>query len=91
MTRFGARDVANQFKLLGRFSDVTVSKHGEEWRVELWNVNSASGNRNLTVIDFLPKDEKAFKLAKKMALGKASERDQAAFGRMKAEREVNNS
>jgi hypothetical protein len=96
MTREQAIEMASAFRATQKFTDVRAEQFGGEfaktsnpWQVLLWSINARAGNRNLTVVeDYRPKMVGAIT---RKALGKATARDQEAFRRIAAEREMNRS
>ena len=70
-----------------------------KWCVELWSVNPKAGNRTVTIVrdpisptDDAPRppaDMAEAKRIARLAKGKATEQDRAAFARAAAERAVN--
>lgn len=104
MTQDQAVAVAAMFREIGGFTEVRVSQQGGEfalpgnpWEVQLWAVNAAAGNRNLTVVrdPVSPTDDApappanlaAAKRIARLAKGKATARDRAALARIAAEKD----
>lgn len=93
MTQQQAKEMADLFREIGGFSKVSATNptliaipDDNAWSVELKCVNSKSGNRSIEIVrDYAPKMAKA--IARK-AKGKSTKRDQAAFARMAAEKEM---
>ncbi len=84
-----ADQVAETFRAIGGFSKVEVQEFGfrtGDFRVELWNINPKSGNRNLETVREPVTAKEAALIARK-AKGKATDRDKAALVRISAERE----
>lgn len=93
MTEEQANAMATAIRDTNKISDVRVEQHGGEfavptnpWKVELWSVNAAAGNRNLYVIrDY---DLSAVESHIRAAKGKATARDKAAFFRHAVSKEM---
>lgn len=86
--RATATAIGDMFKGKG-FSRVEVSEFGfmtGNYQVFLWSINPRSGNRTAFKIEVKPKDQKEADAIAKVALGRATKRDQAAYDRMRAER-----
>jgi len=92
MTREQAIEMAKAIKGQANFSGVRVCQEAGEfaqpsdpWQVDIWVVNPAAGNRNLTVVrDYAPAEAPAFA---RLAQQRATKRDRAALARIQAERE----
>ena len=96
-----AQVMRDEFAKIGGFTKIEIEHFGflaertpesevdGKWEVHLHAVNAGAGNRNLEIVrDFTPGMAKAIG---RKAKGKATSRDNEAFSRMAAEREVNRS
>jgi len=93
MTREQAQEMATKIRECGKFTSVKAVQAGGEfaepeapWYVEIWSVNARAGNHNLTAVEDYTPDMIDAIIRK--AMGAATKRDQAAFARIEAERQM---